>query len=62
MTAPRRLEKGSAVMARDPRYDILFEPVRIGPKTMRNRFYQTPHCSGLGSAFKFIERVLEESY
>jgi hypothetical protein len=29
---------------------------------MRNRFYQAPHCSGLGSAFTFIERVLEESY
>src|SRR5438046_5568869 len=48
MTAPRRLEKGSAVMARDPRYDILFEPVRIGPKVLRNRFYQVPHCTGFG--------------
>jgi dimethylamine/trimethylamine dehydrogenase len=36
-------------MARDPRYDVLFEAVRIGPKTMRNRFYQTPHCTGFGS-------------
>jgi dimethylamine/trimethylamine dehydrogenase len=36
-------------MTRDPRYDILFEPVRIGPKVMRNRFYQTPHDSALGS-------------
>jgi dimethylamine/trimethylamine dehydrogenase len=35
-------------MARDPRYDILFEPVRIGPKTARNRFYQVPHCNGMG--------------
>lgn len=34
--------------ARDPRYDILFEPVRIGPKTARNRFYQVPHCNGMG--------------
>jgi dimethylamine/trimethylamine dehydrogenase len=33
---------------RDPRYDILFEPVRIGPLTTRNRFYQVPHCSGMG--------------
>lgn len=33
---------------RDPRYDILFEPVRIGPVTARNRFYQVPHCSGMG--------------
>ena len=36
-------------MSRDPRHDILFEPVRIGPKTLRNRFYQTPHCTGFGS-------------
>ena len=35
-------------MARDPRYDILFEPVRIGPATAPNRFYQVPHCSGMG--------------
>ncbi|MEX1109303.1 MAG: FAD-dependent oxidoreductase [Dongiaceae bacterium] len=37
-------------MARDPRYDILFEPVRIGPVTARNRFYQVPHCNGMGTA------------
>ena len=36
-------------MARDPRYDILFEPVKIGPVTAPNRFYQVPHCSGMGS-------------
>ncbi len=35
-------------MARDPRYDILFEPVRIGPVTTKNRFYQVPHCTGMG--------------
>jgi dimethylamine/trimethylamine dehydrogenase len=34
---------------RDARYDILFEPVSIGPKVARNRFYQVPHCSGAGS-------------
>lgn len=33
----------------DPlRYDILFEPVQIGPVTAKNRFYQVPHCTGLG--------------
>ena len=37
-------------MARDPRYDILFEPVQIGPVTARNRFYQVPHCNGMGHA------------
>lgn len=33
---------------RDPRYDILFEPVKIGPVTAKNRFYQVPHCNGMG--------------
>lgn len=37
-------------MSRDPRYDILFEPVQIGPVTTKNRFYQVPHCNGLGHA------------
>ena len=31
----------------DP-YALLFEPVQIGPVTARNRFYQVPHCTGLG--------------
>ena len=35
-------------MSRDPRYDILFEPVRIGPVTARNRFFQVAHCNGYG--------------
>jgi dimethylamine/trimethylamine dehydrogenase len=34
-------------MARNPRYDILFEPVRIGPVTARNRFYAVPHAAGM---------------
>jgi dimethylamine/trimethylamine dehydrogenase len=37
-------------MARDPRYDVLFEPVRIGPVVTKNRFYQVPHCNGMGHA------------
>ena len=36
-------------MARDPKYDVLFEPVEIGPKTMKNRFYKPPHCTSYGS-------------
>ena len=35
-------------MTRDPQYDILFEPVKIGPVTAKNRFYQVPHCCGMG--------------
>ncbi|WP_425406653.1 FAD-dependent oxidoreductase [Hwanghaeella sp.] len=33
---------------RDPRYDVLFEPIQIGPVTAKNRFYQVPHCTGMG--------------
>jgi dimethylamine/trimethylamine dehydrogenase len=36
-------------LARDPRHDVLFEPVAIGPRTMRNRFYQSPHCTSFGA-------------
>ncbi len=28
------------------RYDVLFEPMKIGPVTAKNRFYQVPHCNG----------------
>jgi dimethylamine/trimethylamine dehydrogenase len=49
---------------RDPRYDILFEPVRIGPVTAKNRFYQVPHCNGGGyrdqSAAAEMRRVKSE--
>ncbi len=38
-------------MTRDPRYDILFEPIEIGPLTAKNRFFQVPHCNGMGSSF-----------
>jgi dimethylamine/trimethylamine dehydrogenase len=31
-----------------PQYKILFEPVRIGPVVAPNRFYQTPHATGMG--------------
>jgi dimethylamine/trimethylamine dehydrogenase len=33
---------------RDPRHDILFQPLAIGPLTAKNRFYQVPHCNGAG--------------
>jgi dimethylamine/trimethylamine dehydrogenase len=51
-------------MSRDPRYDILFEPVTIGPVTAKNRFYQVPHCNGGGyrdpSAVAAMRRVKAE--
>ena len=36
------------IMPRDPRFDVLFEPVQIGPVTAKNRFYQVPHCCRMG--------------
>jgi dimethylamine/trimethylamine dehydrogenase len=51
-------------MSRDPRYDILFEPVKIGPVIAKNRFYQVPHCNGGGyrdpSAAAAMRRVKGE--
>jgi dimethylamine/trimethylamine dehydrogenase len=35
-------------MSSDSRYNILFEPVKIGPVITKNRFYQVPHCTGMG--------------
>jgi len=40
--------EAETTMSRDPRFDILFEPVKIGPVTAPNRFYQVPHCTGMG--------------
>ena len=48
----------------DGRYDILFEPVKIGPLTAKNRFFQVPHCNGMGyrdpSAEAAMRRVKAE--
>ncbi len=33
----------------NPRYKILFDQVKIGPKVTKNRFYQVPHCTGTGT-------------
>ncbi len=40
---------------RDQHYDILFEPVQIGPHRTRNRFYQVPHCTGMGYRYPNAE-------
>ena len=41
---------------RDPRYDIRFEPLQIGPKLARNRFCQVPHCNGGGYSMMIFDR------
>ena len=43
LTSPAATSSG-----RDPRYDVLFEPVQIGPVRAKNRFVQVPHCNGMG--------------
>jgi dimethylamine/trimethylamine dehydrogenase len=45
---------------RDPRYDILFEPVQIGPVTAKNRFFQVPHCNGMGHAMPLAHAAMRE--
>lgn len=35
----------------NPNHKVLFEPVKIGPVTAKNRFYQAPHCNGMGRTF-----------
>ena len=37
-------------MTGESRYQALFEPLPLGPVTAPNRFYQVPHCSGMGHA------------
>ncbi len=45
----------------NPRYDILFEPVAIGPVTAPNRFYQVPHASGMTEANPRIRAAFRET-
>src|SRR6187455_952086 len=47
-------------MQRDPRYDPLFEPIRIGPVTAKNRFFQVPHCNGMGHAMPQAHAAMRE--
>ncbi len=44
-------------MARNQKYDVLFEPIKLGPKTSKNRFYKAPHCTALG-----VERPGAQAY
>jgi dimethylamine/trimethylamine dehydrogenase len=48
-------------MMRDSRYDVLFEPVRIGPVTAPNRFYQVPHASGMTNALPRVRAAFREA-
>jgi dimethylamine/trimethylamine dehydrogenase len=45
---------------RDPRYDILFTPLAIGPVVAKNRFFQVPHCNGMGHAMPLAHAAMRE--
>jgi dimethylamine/trimethylamine dehydrogenase len=47
-------------MARNPRYDILFEPMKIGPRIAKNRFFQVPHASGMTNAAPHVRAAFRE--
>jgi dimethylamine/trimethylamine dehydrogenase len=48
-------------MARNARYDVLFEPVRIGPVTARNRFYAVPHAAGMTNSMPHMRAAFRET-
>jgi dimethylamine/trimethylamine dehydrogenase len=45
---------------RDSRYDILFTPLKIGPVVAKNRFFQVPHCNGMGHAMPLAHAAMRE--
>ena len=47
-------------MARNPRFDVLFDPIRIGPVTAPNRFYQVPHASGMTNTLPNVRSSFRE--
>ena len=47
-------------MSRNHRYDILFEPVKIGPVTAPNRFYAAPHAIGAGNQMPHTRAAMRE--
>ncbi len=47
-------------MPRDPRYDLLFTPIQLGPVTAKNRFFQVPHCNGMGHAMPLAHAAMRE--
>lgn len=55
------INTGSATnMGRNPRYDILFEAVKIGPVTAPNRFFCVPHALGTGNQMPHTRAAMRE--
>ena len=47
-------------MSRHVHHDILFEPIATGPVVAPNRFYQVPHCTGMGYAMPKTVAAMRE--
>ncbi len=55
---PQPRDDGAPVSASP--YEILFEPVKIGPLVARNRFFQVPHCNGMGTIYPRTQAAMRE--
>ena len=44
-----------------PSHQVLFEPVKIGPVTAPNRFYQVPHASGMTETHPRVRAAFRET-
>ena len=42
------MNTNNKIFKTDNKYQVLFEPIKIGPVIAKNRFYQVPHCNGGG--------------
>ena len=42
------MNTNNKIFKTDNKYQVLFEPIKIGPVIAKNRFYQVPHCTGMG--------------
>jgi len=48
-------------MSPENRYGPLFDSVKIGPVTAPNRFYQVPHCTGMGFGMPQSKAAMRET-
>ena len=42
-----------------PATTSFFEPAQLGPVTARNRFFQVPHCNGMGYARPTVRAICD---
>ena len=42
------MNTNNKIFKTENKYQLLFEPIKIGPVVAKNRFYQVPHCNGGG--------------